>query len=132
VVDIAAAAAEQGLKAIAAKAAPGMEQDGAPIKADLKEGDHAVALVTLQPGKCYTIVGHSPSGGVKDLDIKLLAPPFFTMSAGEDKTNDNSPVIGRAPSPLCPALPLPLAYKIDAFAKKGAGRVIVQTYSKFR
>jgi hypothetical protein len=132
VVDLADAAAEQGLKALAAKAAPGMEPDGAPIKADLKEGDHAVAIVTLQPGRCYTIVGHSPSGGVKDLDVRLLAPPFFTISAGEDKTTDNNPVVGRAPNPLCPALPLPLAYKIDVFAKKGAGRAIVQMYSKFK
>jgi hypothetical protein len=130
VVDLMDAAAEAGLKALAAKIAPGMAPDGQPIKADLKEGDHAVALVTLQPGKCYTIVGHSPQGGVKDLDVKLLAPPFFTISAGEDKTNDNNPVVGKPP--LCPALPLPLAYKVDVFAKKGAGRAMVQVYSRMK
>jgi hypothetical protein len=109
-----------------------MERDGAPIKAELKEGEHAVAIVTLQPGRCYTIVGHSPSGGVKELEVRLLAPPFFTIAAGEDKSNRNNPVVGRPPNPLCPALPLPLAYKIDVLAKKGAGRAIVQTYSKFK
>ena len=133
VVDLTDAALEQQIKTLAAKHAPGMQAEGQPIRADLQEGGHAVALVTLQPGKCYTIIGASPKPvGVKDLDVKLLAPPFFTLSAGEDGTADNTPMIGKAPKPLCPALPLPLAYKVDVVAKKGAGRALVQVFSKLK
>jgi hypothetical protein len=123
-------AADAGLLATAAKAAPGMQPDGQVTRADLKEGEHTVQLVTLQPGRCYTVVGFSPAGQIKDLDLHLLAPPFYVTSGGDDTTADNAPVIGKAPSPICPLSPIPLAYKLDVHAKKGAGKIAVQLFSK--
>ena len=118
------------LAAIAKKQAPGMQAEGPAAKGMLQEGGHLETMVTLQAGKCYAIVGYSPAGSVKDLDLHLLAPPFYTFLAGQDTTDDNTPVVGKGQSPMCPIIPLPVAYKVDIFARKGSGPVEVQLYSK--
>jgi hypothetical protein len=120
---------EAGLKAFALKAAPGMQPEGDELKQTLAEGQHAVTMVTLQAGKCYAIVGFSAPGGVKELNLNLLPPPYLTL-AGQDLTHHNMPSIGGAPSPMCPVIPFPIQYKLDVFAKAGSGPVAVQLYSK--
>jgi hypothetical protein len=121
---------EAGLKLHAAHVAPGMQPDGAELKQSLTEGQHAVVMVTLQAGKCYAIVGFSAPGAIKDVDLNLLAPPFYLTLAGQDLTHNGMPVIGGAPSPMCPVLAFPLQYKLDVFARSGSGEVAVQLYSK--
>ncbi len=121
---------EAGIKASAAAHAKGMQPDGQIAKADLKEGDHASMMVTLQAGKCYAIVGFAGKGSVHDLDLRLLAPPFYNMLSGEDTTDDHTPVIGKDPTPMCPLLTSPMPYKVDIHAQKGAGKVGVLLYSK--
>jgi hypothetical protein len=121
---------EAGLKLHAVHVAPGMQPDGAELKQSLTEGQHAVMMLTLQAGKCYAVVGFSPPGGIKDLDLNLLAPPFFLTLAGQDLTHNSMPVIGASPSPMCPVLAFPLQYKLDVFARSGSGEVAVQLYSK--
>ncbi len=121
---------EAGLKAQAMRVAPGMQPEGNELKQQLNEGQHAVIMVTLQAGKCYTVVGFSPLGGVKDLDLNMLAPPLYMTLAGQDLTHNNTPTIGAAPSPMCPVIMFPLQYKLDVFAQSGSGQVAVQLYSK--
>ena len=121
---------DAGLKAQAMRVAPGMQPEGDELKQNLAEGQHAVIMVTLQAGKCYTVVGFSPIGGVKNLDLNLLAPPLYMTLAGQDLTHNNTPTIGAAPTPMCPVLMFPLQYKLDVFAQAGAGQVAVQLYSK--
>ena len=62
--------------------------------------------------------------------LTLLAPPFYNMSAGSDGTKDANPIIGKGNAPFCPLIPMPVQYKLDIFAKSGAGPVAVQVYSK--
>jgi hypothetical protein len=119
---------ELGLKAEAARYAPNMQPEGSELKQTLSEGQHAVMMVTMQAGKCYTVVGFSPPGSVKDLDLNLLT--LINTLAGQDLTHNNMPVIGGSPSPMCPVLAIPLQYKLDVFAKSGSGPVAVQVYSK--
>jgi hypothetical protein len=126
----AAADLAKGLSTIAIKAAPGMKADGVLATGTLKEGDHLGWSVTLAPGKCYAIIGYSPTGEIQDLDLHVLSPPFFTMLAGEDTTDDNAPVVGSAPNPMCPVVPVQMPYKIDITAQKGAGHAAVQLFSK--
>jgi hypothetical protein len=121
---------DAGLKLYAARAAPTMQPEGDELKQNLTEGQHAVMMVTLQAGRCYTIVGFSAPGAVKDLDLNLLAPPFYMTLAGQDLTHNNTPTIGAAPNPMCPVIAFPLQYKLDVFAKSGSGQVAVQLYSK--
>jgi hypothetical protein len=121
---------EAGIKGLAATHAKGMQPDGQMAKGDLKEGDHLSMLVNLQAGRCYTIIGFSPKGQVVDLDLRLLAPPFYNMLAGQDTTDNNTPVVGKGSGPMCPVIPVPIAYKVDIHAQKGAGKAGVQLYSK--
>jgi hypothetical protein len=119
-----------GLKAYALKVAPGMQPDGDELKQNLTQGQHAVMMVTMQAGKCYTIVGFSAPGAVKDVDLNLLAPPLYMTLAGQDLTHNNTPAIGASPSAMCPVIAFPLQYKLDVVARDGAGMVAVQMYSK--
>jgi hypothetical protein len=121
---------EAGLKAYALKVAPGMQPEGDELKQNLPQGQHAVVMITLQAGKCYTVVGYSVPGAVQDVDLNLLAPPLYMTLAGQDLTHNNTPVIGASPSPMCPVVAFPLQYKLDVFARQGSGVVAVQLYSK--
>jgi hypothetical protein len=119
-----------GLKGYALRVAPGMQPEGDELKQNLQQGQHAVMMVTLQAGKCYTLVGFSAPGAVSDVDLNLLAPPLYMTLAGQDLTHNNTPVIGASPSPMCPVIAFPLQYKLDVVANKGSGIVAVQLYSK--
>jgi hypothetical protein len=126
---------ELGLKAAAAKYAAGEQPEGSIAKAQIQQGgQHFSFTYTLNAGTCYTIVGYSPPGQVQDLDLYLLAPPFYNPAipggiAGQDTTHNNTPTVGAAPHPLCPVIP-GLAYKVDISARQGSGNIGVQIFSK--
>jgi hypothetical protein len=117
-----------GLKAQAMRVAPNMQPEGDELKQNMTEGQHVVITVTMQAGKCYTIVGFSPIGAVKNLDLNLLT--LINTLAGQDLTHNNTPVIGAAPNQMCPVLMFPVQYKLDVFAQSGSGSVAVQVFSK--
>lgn len=124
-------AIDLAIKTAALKDAPGMAAEGAPGRATLAENEHFGMIVTMQPGRCYTIIAFSPPGQVAAVDMKLMAPPLYTVSAAQSGAGDkNLPVIGKGKSAQCPFLPLPVAYKIDVTAKKGAGRVGIQVFAR--
>jgi hypothetical protein len=116
----------KGIRDAAMKLPPGMQPDGPLAMGSLKEKQHLHTDVTLQPGKCYSIVGFSPK--VKDLDLYLLLPPGIL--SGQDLTDDNKPIIGGPPQPMCPISAQPVTYKVDIYAERGAGDVVVQLFSK--
>jgi hypothetical protein len=116
----------QGLKDVAKKAAPGMVAEGPLATGSLKEKQNMQTEVTLQPGKCYAVVGYSKK--VKDLDLYLLLAPGIL--SGQDTTDDNAPVIGGPPQPMCPAATIPITYKLGIVADQGSGEFAVQLYSK--
>jgi hypothetical protein len=115
-----------GLKEVARKAAPGMIADGPLATGNLKEKQNLQTDVTLLPGKCYAVVGYSKR--VKDLDLYLLLPPGIL--SGQDTTDDNAPVIGGPPQPMCPVATTPITYKLGIVADQGAGEFAVQLYSR--
>lgn len=115
----------KGVRDTAAKAATGMQADGALATGSLKEKQHLQTDITLAPDKCYAIVGYSKT--VTDLDLHLMLPPGIL--SGQDTTDDNAPVIGRAPSPMCPVAAQAVTYKLDIYADQGSGDVAVQLYS---
>jgi hypothetical protein len=113
----------------AATLAKGMSPEGTLVTKTLAEGETTSVTVTLQAGKCYTAIAASTKDGVKDLEMRLLMPPFFTVEVEKDKRSDNVAVIG-SPSPQCPITLFPIPYRLDVTAKKGAGNVAVQLFSK--
>jgi hypothetical protein len=119
-----------GIQVVALMNAKGMTPEGSQAKGQLAEGGHLEFMVPMQAGKCYTLVGFSPPGQIRNLDLNLLAPPFYNILAGQDTTDDNTPVIGKTPNPMCPVVPVPLNYKVDIVARAGSGQVGVQLFSK--
>lgn len=119
-------ALSKGVRDAAKKLAAGMQPDGPMAMGSLKEKQHLQTDITLQPGKCYAIVGYSKK--VKDLDLYLFLPPGIL--SGQDLTDDNKPIIGGPPQPMCPVSSTAVTYKLDIFADAGAGDVAVQLYSK--
>jgi hypothetical protein len=118
--------------ASAAKNAPKMAEEGAPGRYTLKEGEHWGMMVTLQPGRCYTIIGAALPGTVAELDLKLFMPPLYSgADSGHSSPNEkNMPVIGKGAAATCPMMPVAIPYKLDIAATKGAGRIAVHVYSR--
>jgi len=116
----------KGVRDAAKKLPAGMQPDGPLAMGAVKEKQHLQTDVTLQPGKCYSIVGYSKK--VKDLDLYLLLPPGIL--SGQDLSDDNKPIIGGPPQPMCPVSQSAITYKLDIFADQGAGDVAVQLFSK--
>jgi hypothetical protein len=116
----------KGVRDVAKKLAAGMQPDGPLAMGAVKEKQHLQTDVTLQPGKCYSIVGYSKK--VKDLDLYLLLPPGIL--SGQDLSDDNKPIIGGPPQPMCPVSQTAITYKLDIFADQGGGDVAVQLFSK--
>lgn len=124
-------AIDLAIKAAAATSAPGMTAEGPPGRASLAENEHFNMIVTLAPNRCYTVIAFSPQGQVAQLHVDLMAPPLFNIPAGSSAATDkNTAVLGKGKAALCPILPIPVAYKIDVSAKKGAGRMGVQLFAK--
>jgi hypothetical protein len=105
-----------------------MTTDSPPTKGMVQEGNKLEVVVTLQPGRCYSIVAVSAQG--TSLDMELLMAPFFTMSAGKNSKTGSVALIGGSSNPLCPLAILPIPYRLDVTAKKGSGPVAVQVLSK--
>ena len=116
----------KGIRDAAKKLPAGMQPDGPLAMGSIKEKQHLQTDVTLAAGKCYSIVGYSKK--VKDLDLYLLLPPGIL--SGQDLTDDNKPIIGGPPQPMCPVADKSVTYKLDIFADAGGGDVAVQLFSK--
>ena len=129
-------ALEAGLKAQQMRLAPTMTPEGQELKQALAAGQHATMMVPMQAGKCYVIIGFSQPGDVKDLDLYLMTGAFgsYTLLTAQDTSHNNAPFLASdnasPPTPMCPTGLIPLQYKLDVFAKDGAGGVAVQVFSK--
>jgi hypothetical protein len=119
---------ELGLRAAQAKYAPGMNPETQVAHGTAAQGQHVTFIVNMDASKCYTIIGFG--AGFADLDVNLLAPPLYNVAAGHDETTGPTAVIGGAPRPMCPAIPISIPYKVDIYAKSGGGPVAAQVFSK--
>ncbi len=104
----------------AAKKAPGSEPVGTPIGGYLSSRQSITGYVTMEPGRCYIILGVGGQG-VRDLDLALHDPN------GKRVATD----LGFDPTPLVQhCAKRPGAFKLDATVKRGSGEVAVQAYAK--
>ncbi len=125
------AAIDLGIQAQAAKDAPGMTVEGTVNHTTLAEGAVFNTLVTLQPGRCYTIIAASAPLQVSTVEVKLLAPPLFNIEAGRSGATDKNPaVLGKGKTATCPLSPIAIPYRVDVIARKGAGRIGVAVFSR--
>ena len=124
------AALDVAITTVAGKDAPGMTGEGQPGRATLQTGEHFGMVVTLQPGKCYTIIALSAPLQISELDVHLFMLPLNLESGHSPPTDKNPAVLGRGAQKTCPVSPIPVPYKVDVSARKGAGRVAVAVFSK--
>jgi hypothetical protein len=124
------AALDAAILAQAAKDAPGMTAEGQVGHETLQQGGHFGMVVTLQPGKCYTIIAMSAPLQVSELDVHLFMLPLNIESGHSPPTDKNPAVLGRGAAKTCPVSPIAVPYKVDVSARKGAGRVAVAVFSK--
>lgn len=124
------AALDAAIVAQAAKDAPGMTSEGQVGHETLQQGGHFGMVVTLQPGRCYTVIAMSAPLQVSELEVKLFMLPLNIESGRSPATDKNPAVLGKGKGATCPISPLAVPYKVDVTAKKGAGRIAVAVFSK--
>jgi hypothetical protein len=121
---------EQGIKMKAQTDAKGMKPEGQLMSAKLQQGGHAEASLTLEPGRCYAIVGFG-NPGVFQYQINLItAPPAPPQVLAQSKADGIDPTVG--PNEQCVKNPYPtaLVVKVDMHVIKGQGLVGAQAYKK--
>jgi hypothetical protein len=121
---------EAGIARLAARVAPDMQPEGAFVRQAIAQGQHQRVDITLKGDECYTIIGLG-GAGVGDLDMTMLyKDPTSGQLApiAQDGQNDQSAILGVAPTPICPPKSSDIA--LDLSAKTGAGQVGVRLYSK--
>lgn len=121
---------DQEVSKIAAKSAPGMTIEGQPYRDTLQTNGHLNVIVTLQPNRCYTFIAYSPKDGVQQLDMQLLMAPLFNFPTNRAPSPKNESIMGKGKEPICPVSLVPLPYKVDVIASKGAGRVGLYVYTR--
>lgn len=119
-----------GIQYNAQQNAPGMRADGSPVKLTLSQGQTAEGQVTLQPGKCYTLVGASMPG-VLDVSVKATYPvPLQGQVLGQSTQSGPMPVVFAKEACFRNAAPIGMPIRIEVQMKQGSGQVAIQPYSK--
>lgn len=127
----AAAAVQPLLNQLAAGEVQGMQPEGSPFAGNFQEGQILEQQFTIQPGKCYSVVGASM--GVQELDIQLVLnpAPLPAQVLAQDNSQGGTAVLGgKASGCFKNALPVGGPGKIIVKATRGAGLAIAQIYVK--
>jgi len=107
--------------------------EGSPAAGRFKQGEVLEFPLTLQPGKCYTLVAVSVDG-ITELDASVIvAPPIPgapSVPALTDTTKGPDVTLGKGAA--CTKSPLPIAASgtLQIKATKGAGIAAVQVLVK--
>ncbi len=116
---------------LAATDAPGAKPIGAPVVGMFQAGQQLESTITMQPGKCYTVI--AVGTGMSNLNVQLAAStpvPGMNPVLAQDQTTGPQAVVGKAPNCYAWALPLPGSAKVITTAVDGQGIAAVQVYEK--
>ena len=124
------------LNAFAQTEAPGMAREGNLIAGNFQEGQILEQPITLQGGKCYTVLALGV-GGIQEVDIALVATPQvaipgFNGVVARDTTSGTQASLGGKGN--CYKLPFPAPFSTPAKyvikVSKGAGIAAAALYVK--
>jgi hypothetical protein len=119
-----------GIQYNAQQNAPGMRAEGTPVKLTLSQGQTGEGQVTLQPGKCYTLVGASMPG-VIDVAVKATYPaPMQSNVLGQSMQSGPMPVVFAKDACFKNPAPIGMPVRIEVTMKQGSGQVAIQPYAK--
>jgi hypothetical protein len=117
------------LTLLASNEVHGMTAEGGSFAGQFAEGQSLEQPVTLNPGKCYTVVGAST---LQQLDISIVfqQAPLPPMVVAQSNTQGPQAVLGGKNACWKNLSPLPVPGKIVLKATRGAGMAAAQLYSK--
>lgn len=125
------------LDAAVEKDGEGFQFEGAPSAAKFKQGEVLELTVTVQPGKCYTVVAVSADGGITELDGSVLvsAPPGLPIPVppqpiATDTSTGPNVTMGGGANCFKSSAPAAAPATVQIKATKGAGVAAVQILSK--
>ncbi len=127
----AAAAIQPLLTQLAAGEVQGMQPDGTAFAGNFQEGQVLEQQLTIQAGKCYSVVGASM--GVQELDIQLVLnpAPLPPQVLAQDNSQGGTAVLGgKSTGCFKNALPIGGPGKVIVKATRGSGLAIAQIYIK--
>jgi hypothetical protein len=132
-VDAAAAAPAQPIITSLASSSvpPGAKPVGAVMACMFQQGQQLSRQVTMQPGKCYTVVG--AGAGVTELDLQIVAVtpiPGMAPVLAQDQETGPQAVVGKNPNCYKWALPMPGTVAVVMTATAGAGLAAAQVFEK--
>ncbi len=125
-----AAPAQLVMDQLAQTDAPGAKPLGSPMVGMFQAGQQLESTITMQPGKCYTVIAAAVPGGISELNVQLAAaiPPFPVIA--QDQTTGPQAVVGKTPNCYKWALPFAGQTKVITTAAAGQGVAAVQVYEK--
>lgn len=117
------------LQALAQKETAGRQPDGAPFGGNFQQGQILEQPITLQPGRCYTVVGLGM--GITELDVEIVvsAPPAPEWVAATDNQQGPQAVLGGGSNCFKNPLPVGGPAKVRIRATGGNGLAAAQVFS---
>jgi hypothetical protein len=118
------------LRGLADKDVNGMTEDGAMLAGTFQQGQILEQEITLQPGRCYSVVALGL--GITELDVELVVhqPPAPEWIAATGNMQGPQDVLGKAPNCFKNPLPIGGPAKIRIRATGGQGVAVAQLYSR--
>lgn len=108
-----------------------MQAEGQAFAGQFQEGQTLEQPLTLQPGKCYTVV--AIGAGIQELDAMIAAQPLPQLPAtplAQDNASGAQATVGGKGSCFRNAAPLAVPAKVIIKATRGAGSAVAQVYVK--
>lgn len=124
-------APEARLERLAERHAAGLSGGGLVASQSLEQGDKLELPLTLEPGRCYTLIAVG-SPGITDLLAQLLlqAPPLPEMVAAQENQPGGEAVLGGDGSCFKNPLPVSAPAVGRVTVRSGRGRVWLRIYSQ--
>lgn len=116
----------------AQKGMSGAKPHGAPVAAQLQQGQCTSVTINMSPGKCYSVVGAS-APTVQNLDLALvpvLLPGLPEVVAASDRSSSATAVIGEGTNCIKWALTTPGTMKLIMSVTAGQGLAAAQVLEK--
>ena len=126
------AAAQPILNQLAVTEAPGATPLGSAAVGMFQPGQQLETLVTMQPGKCYSVLAVGLPG-VTEVNVQLVAAtpiPGLSPVLAQDQTSGAQAVLGKSPNCYKWALPLAGSVKVITSVAAGQGVTAIQVYEK--
>jgi hypothetical protein len=125
-----AGAAQMSLQGIASQELKGMNPEAGPFAGTFQPGQTLEQDITVNPGRCYGVVGVGV--GITELDVQIVLhqPPLPAYTAQQDNQTGPKAVIGSGGNCWRSLLPAPTTAKVIMTAQAGTGIGMAQVFSK--